>query len=867
MQLDRGIAAASTPETVVDLIAGRRQREPGSLTLVDAGGQGLTAAALEEEVRTVGAVLAAHGLGPGDRVALVLPPGMAAAVWLLGVAAYATAVPLNPDLTAGDFERLFARLRVKTLVTTGGMKNAAGATARAAGIPVITADPDERRNTASSASPARPNGPQDAALILLTSGSTAAPKVITASSAEMMGKSANIMALLDLRPTDRCLNVMPLFHGHGICDGLLAPLIAGGATVCLAGFEIDPFLSALIDLGPTWYTASFAINLAILSAVTRDRAAIDGHRLRFIRSGSGALSAETVTKLEAAFGVPVIVTYALTEAGTVAATPFLPADRKPGSAGRPLAGTVAIGDEAGRHLPAGEAGEILVRHPHVTMSYEGDPEATAAANTDDGWFRTGDFGCLDADGTLTITGRLKEMINRGGEKIAPAEVDAVLDSHPAVRESAAFAFPHPTLGEDVAAAVVLQPGAAKETDGIRVFAGLHMAPFKVPKRIIIVDAIPRGPTGKPQRFKLGDNFDLEPPPASTERTETESVLARIWAEEIGCAAVGPDDDFFVLGGDSIQATRVFMRIEEELGYTLSIAELVGAGTVRRLAQVLDRGRDSRSLVAIRTGGRLRPFFCVHGGGGNVLAFRKLAEHLDVARPFYALQARGVDGSQSPLLDVAEIAAAYIDEIKRIQPEGPYLLGGFSFGGIVAHAMAVELQARGEQVAALALLDSRSAKTIHSVLPHHWWRRHGDRLRTLSPRTAVPFLRDRARSALRLVRSTITGQLDALGHRRLANQPDSKSTGDRIQMRRSDVARRRHRPKRFDGGAVLYRTVGKYAAPDRAYTEWPNIIAGGVETRIVPGQHRSMLTEPAVGDLARALDAYLSSVDGPPIAQR
>ena len=866
MHRDKGMTAASTPTTVFDLITERRQRDPGSLTILDADGQALAAAALEEGVRTVGALLAGHGLGPGDRVALVVPPGAAGAVWLLGVAAYAVAVPLNPDLTADDFRRLFVRLRVKALVTAIGLGSAALGTARALDITVIATDSDEWRNTASSAVPGRPNDAQDAALILLTSGTTAAPKVVTASSAEMIGKSANAAALLGLGPADRCLNVMPLFHGNGIYDGLLAPLISGGSTICHARFETGLFFSALKDLGPTWYTASFAINLAVLSAVTRDGAAIDGHRLRFIRSGSGAISTAAVTALEAAFRIPVIVTYALTETGIVAVSPMTPADRKPGIAVRPRAGTIAIGDEGGCHLPAGEPGEILVKHPYVTPAYEGDAEATAAADAGDGWFRTGDFGCLDADGSLTVTGRLKEMINRGGEKIAPAEIEAALEGHPAVRESVAFALDHPTLGEDVAAAVVLRPDAAADTDGIRDFAAQRLAPFKVPKRIVIVDAIPRGQTGKPQRLRLaGDLKDLAA--ADEELTETETVLARIWAEEIGCAAVGPDDDFFVLGGDSMQAAHVFLRIEEELGYAVSIAELLGAGTVRRLAEVLDRDRDSRSLVTIRAEGHLRPFFCVHGGGGNVLAFRELAAHLDPARPFYGLQARGVDGKDGPVLEIAEMAAAYIDEIRRVQPEGPYLLGGYSFGGMVAHAMAVQLQAAGERVAALALLDSRSAKTIHSVLPRHWWHRHHDRLRTLSPRTAVPFMADRARSALRLARSVVTRRLYALRLRRQATRPPPRPTSGRIQLRRSNIARSRHRPQRFDGRAVLYRTVGGHAAPDRAYAEWPKFIAGGVETRIVPGHHRSMLAEPAVRDLARALDVYLSSAEEPTISGR
>ena len=859
----------AVPGTVFELVADLRQRDPAALALMDGEIRPLTASELEQQVIAIGAELARNGLGPGDRVALVMPSDASGAAWLIGATAYVAAVPLNPDLTAGDFELLFGRLGVRGLVFGKAMNAAAREVAAAMDLAVIDVEQDNWRLGEPSAAGPKPNGPQDIALILLTSGTTAESKVVANTSTSFLAKVAQYASAFDLGPADRCLNIMPLYHGHGFFGGVMAPLMRGGSSICLGAFDRNSFFPALTDLGPTWYTASFTVHYAVLAAVARDPASIAGHRLRLVNTGSGVLAPENLAELEASFGIPIVVSYGLTEAGLVSVTSITAEDRRPGSVGRPVTHPVAIVDAEGRHLPPGTEGEVAVKGPQVTPRYEGDAASTAAASLPDGWFRTGDSGSLDADGVLSLTGRIKEMINRGGEKITPAEVDAALAGHPDVAEAAAFGFAHPTLGEEVAAAVVLRPDASVTPDALKAFARRSLAPFKVPKSIVVTDKVPHGPTGKLQRFKLAETFapDLgvdrvQPEPGTNDRepTAVEAILARIWAEELGRTAVGLDDDFFVLGGDSLQAERVFLQIENELGRRPSIAALYSASTVRALARFLDEDHDFSYLVAIRSDGNRRPFFCVHGGGGNVIVFRDLARHIDAARPFYGLQAGGVDGAEISLFHVEDMAAAYIDAIRTVQPTGPYLLGGYSSGGLIAHSMAVQLREQGEKVAALALLDTYSSAIDETASPAQAWRRNRDRIRDMRLSEAVPFLRNRVVSLHRYCRSRIRSAIYRVrfhGEKALSGPPPR---GRESLVASFRIARQLYRPKPFDGRATLFRASEAGAKLDHRYADWPKLVTGGIEIRSVPGNHHSIIHGSNVRSLGSAVDTYLASAD-------
>jgi acyl-CoA synthetase (AMP-forming)/AMP-acid ligase II len=346
------------------------------------------------------------------------------------------------------------------------------------------------------------------ALVLHTSGTTSRPKIVPLTHDNLTASARNIGRTLALRSTDRCLVIMPLFHIHGLIGALLSSMAAGASVYCPPGFNALKFFGWLDDSAATWYTAVPTMHQTILARAERNRDVIERRRLRFIRSSSASLPPQVMQALEMAFGCPVLESYGMTEAShQMASNPLPPAARKPGTVGRSAGPEVAIQGAGGETLPAGQAGEIVIRGENVTAGYANNPAANAEAFRN-GWFRTGDLGFLDAEGYLTISGRLKEIINRGGEKITPREIDEVLMDHPSVAQALAFAMPHDMLGEEVAAAVVLREGQEASERELRDFVARHLADFKVPRRIVLLQEIPKGPTGKLQRIGLARRLGL-----------------------------------------------------------------------------------------------------------------------------------------------------------------------------------------------------------------------------------------------------------------------------------------------------------------------------------------------------------------------
>jgi acyl-CoA synthetase (AMP-forming)/AMP-acid ligase II len=361
-----------------------------------------------------------------------------------------------------------------------------------------------------SGPPARP-GPaetDDIALVLHTSGTTSRPKIVPLRQSNVAASAAHIGASLALTPEDACLNIMPLFHIHGLIAAVLASLAAGGSVCCTPGFNGFRFFAWFEHARPSWYTAVPTMHQALLGLAARHKPAIAAGRLRFIRSSSASLPPQVMTALEEAFGVPVLESYGMTEAAhQMASNPLPPRPHFAGSVGIAAGPEIAIMTDDGAILPAGEIGEVVIRGRNVTAGYENNPDANAKAFTG-GWFRTGDQGALDAEGYLRLTGRLKEIINRGGEKISPLEVDTVLMDHPAVAQVVTFAVPHDKLGEEVGAAVVLREGASLDAPALRDFAAARLAPFKVPRHVVFLAEIPKGATGKLQRIGLAEKLGL-----------------------------------------------------------------------------------------------------------------------------------------------------------------------------------------------------------------------------------------------------------------------------------------------------------------------------------------------------------------------
>ncbi|MBK9018585.1 MAG: AMP-binding protein [Sulfuritalea sp.] len=458
------------------------------------------------------------GAGRNDRVAIVQPNGPEMAACFLAVASGTASAPLNPAYRQDEFEFYLGDLNARLLIAMQGVDTPARAAAAKLGVPIVELVPDTAAGAGSftlqgngAGSAAASGGfaqPDDVAMVLHTSGTTSRPKIVPLSQKNLCASAGNIRRTLAFTTQDRGLNIMPLFHIHGLIAGVLAPVSAGSEVFCSPGFDALKFFGWMDECHPTWYTAVPTMHQAILTRAPRNKEIIAKNPLRFLRSSSSSIPPQVITELEAVFGAPLIEAYGMTEAThQMASNPLPPAQRKPGSVGLAAGPEVQIMDEAGNILAPNTVGEIVIRGPNVTVGYENNPKANAEGFTN-GWFRTGDQGVKDAEGYVSLTGRLKEIINRGGEKISPREIDEVIMDHPAVSQVVCFAVPHPKLGEEVGAAVVLKEGATATEKDIQAFVATRVADFKVPKKVLILPEIPKGATGKLQRIGLAQKLGL-----------------------------------------------------------------------------------------------------------------------------------------------------------------------------------------------------------------------------------------------------------------------------------------------------------------------------------------------------------------------
>jgi amino acid adenylation domain-containing protein len=597
-----------------DLLAYYRRSAPGRTAILATNHAQVTYGALWVLVNETVRGLRRLGVGAKDRVALVLPAGTETAVATLAVATGAVCVPLNPSFTADECQRYFVDLRVTALLTRADMDSASRGVAHTLGIPIIDLAPRPGDGPAAfgllgsgtGCAVGNELGPSadDDAFILLTSGTDARPKMVPLTHASVCRSAYNAGAALTLGPRDRLLNVLPLFHAHGLISGLLTALAAGSTVVCTRGFNPPAFFDWLSEFRPTWYTAVPAIHRAVLTAADRHKHRIRRCSLRVIRSASASLPPAVLRKLESLFGVPVIETYGMTEAASqIAANPL--GQRKPGSVGRPAGAEIMIVDREGRALASGERGEIALRGPTIARGYDNDIVATEFAFRD-GWFRTGDLGYFDEDGYLFIVGRIKDIINRGGQKVAPVEVEQALLSHPDVVEAAVFSIPQERLGEDVAAAVVLRADAKLTPQKLRNFTRERLARFKVPGLIRIVPEIPKGPSGKIQRGGLAAGLSTTLPSAGVKdggklvppRSELERQLANTWTELLDLNRIGIDQDVFALGADSITVTQMLSRLRARFGIDFSFKDIFDAPSVAALAARLESSQTDPAAVSL-----------------------------------------------------------------------------------------------------------------------------------------------------------------------------------------------------------------------------------------------------------------------------
>lgn len=601
------------------ILAARSAKQPNIMAVLSPNRLPLPYGQLPNCLESIRAALNGFGIGRGDVVAIALPDDADTAVCMLGVLCCAIAAPLNPNYTDDEFASCLKRLRPKAIIVSAGASQSAQRQAGALGIPVIQVATDRAKpigalelSSNMRGAPTRPgwNEDEDVAALMFTSGTMGKPKIIPYSCNRLAAYVSAFQSIYRFSPSDRSLNVMPFFHGHGLRANLIGSVLCGSGVVCPGRFDVATFFACLEEFRPTWYSAGYSVHHAILDQIENFKAIAKASRLRFIRSGSGALHPRIIRGLEEGFGAPVCERYGGTETAEMTYNPLPPAIRKPGTVGIVTASAeVRIIDAAGHFLGSNQEGEVVGRGPMVFEGYWDDPEATAAAFTD-GWFSTGDLGRFDDDGYLTITGRIKDVINRGGEKISPMEVESALLAHPAIAEACVFPVPHPTLGQELCAAIVTRsPGTFDEAE-LLAECRRRLTPFKVPRKIFVLDSLPKTDSGKLQRTAMAQVLGLGIQRASERRNDDnpvriasalETALAGLWASLLKQHSVALEVDFFLLGGDSLSAVNLLGQVQEAFGICLPFAAIFDqASTVVKMARCIEAARRHGGGTAATT---------------------------------------------------------------------------------------------------------------------------------------------------------------------------------------------------------------------------------------------------------------------------
>jgi len=875
------------PQTIHQIVRNHAENQPDAIALAAPGRSMLSYASLYTHICHVVETLNLMDIGRNDRVAIVLPNGPEMAVTFLAVASAATSAPLNPAYRPSDYDFYLSDLNAKALITLSGFDTPAVDVAHDHSIPIIYIDPGLSADaglfkllgeTTCSADLGGFAGPDDVALVLHTSGTTSRPKMVPLKHTNVCSSAQNIQKTLILTNEDRCLNVMPLFHIHGLMGAVLSSISAGASIVCTPGFRADRFFDWMGTFKPSWYSAVPTIHQAILGQASVNSEIIAANPLRFIRSSSASLPPQVMRELEVDFHAPVVESYGMTEAShQMTSNPLPPLQRKPGTVGLPAGPEVAIMDRDGKVLSQGATGEIVIRGPNVTQGYENNPDANKTAFSN-GWFRTGDEGHFDSEGYLYISGRLKEIINRGGEKVTPREIDEAFLEHASVTQAVAFAVSHPTLGEDVAAAVVLEKDASVSEKELRDFAFTKLADFKVPTQVIIVEQIPKGATGKLQRLGLAKMLEAQlRPEYVAPRTDTQKFLATLMAEVLNLERVGIYDNFFTLGGDSLLAALFFSQITEQLGKKLPLATLFQAPTVEQLANVLEDESWSAawsSLVAIQPNGSRPPFYFVHAHGGNVVGYYPLAHHLGSDQPFYGLQAQGLNEGDTHKHKIKEMAEHYIMEIQNLQPSGPYYLGGWCMGGGIAYEMAHQLVTNGDEVALLAMVqpthkdypkyqpDIKPVRRLLYQIIRRIDLEYSRLMETSGPKARLSHLWERFGAVLSPI-LLFMEKLFVSTQRRLGVSP-RHSRAFRLKSIEGahNMAYEEYEPIPYAGNAVIFyankQPLGIYPDPTLG---WGDLLQGDLTLEEIPGYRIGMLSEPRVRIVAQRLQKFITeSID-------
>ncbi len=834
------------------------------------------------------------GIQTGSRIAAVINDGMSNALSFLAITETAAFVPLNPDFSKEQFLYYFRLLNVTHLLVGKQEDSHAAEAADELDIPIIklsmtfddaacgspavewrraedTGKDGASRNDGDAACGAGIEK-NDTALILCTSGTTATPKVIALTHSQLYDSAVDRIGLFEMKSSDCCLLVTPFYRSVTI-NSMLAALLAGGSAICSGRFEPADFFRILQKGAPTWFTASPAVLRAALDYA--EKAGIERLKthLRFLRSSGASLHESLYEALKAFFGVPVVVTYGLTETRMIASTYNAPCGHKPGSVGIPAkAGSIMISDSNGDAMDCGQTGEIVVRGVNIFKGYENREQNEDLFFGE--WFRTGDQGYIDEDGYLFINGRIKEVINRGGEKISPFEVEQAILSHPDIEDAVVFKIQGIMDVEEVGAAVVMKTGAVIDIFGLRKFLRDKIVAFKMPSVLYVTDEIPVGAEGKVQRGKL--QTQLTDRKAKEQRIsdrhrgelhggllipqdELEKKLERLWKKILKVRQIGNLDSFTDLGGDSLRAALLIAEIEDVFGKRLPMQIMAGECTFRIMADALrdSAGGSSPFLVTLEKEGSKPPLFIVHGGRGVITNFHRVAAEFKGKRPVCGLWLNKSGTEWEHPVTIEQIAAAYVRDIFEEWPNGPYNLAGHCIGGVIACEMAGQMMEQGAEIASLILIDpivkggSLEPAEDDSTMAG----RAVNEFRNLPPGGFEPWIRFKIRRKLLHIRNKYAFRIYHVSKGKISRFIFGFAP---VQQFLSFI-RKKYKYRHYHGKIHYLVPEQSKDYSERSIAAWKDM-ADKVSVHRIGGSHSSMLSEVHTASLAKTIDGCMEEDD-------
>ena len=829
---------------------------------------------LTDQINKLSLELVEGGFKNGNRIAILMPHCLEAVLAFYAATFIATAVPLNPNSSAEELKKYITLAKVNAIIVKEGYSSVVKQISVEMAIPLILMKLNDKGNfqfafdgIISQENDNCINQECDIAVVLFTSGTTSTPKVVPLTHANLIKTVDTTIEIFDLHKDDRCISVTSLFHIYGIVGPILSAAATGSSVVCLPAFNPQEFFRILQTLKITWYAASPAIHYAVAEYAEKISAARESYCLRLIRSGSAPIAVKVIDKLKRFFDAVVVQGYGLTETAGLATcnSPIL-GRIKNESVGRTTGCEIGIIDEQENLLPQSAAGEIVIRGDSVTKGYE-NIDSNNQIFLENGWFRTGDQGYFDEDGHLFITGRIKEIINRGGVKISPYEVEEILCRHQDVVDAAVFAAPHSYLGEVPMALVVLTPDSSLTTEQLKEFLSDRISLAKVPAQILFVAKIPKSANGKVQRRLLYHYIQNHPEefPAKLLETaaaddvefnnKTEKMLADIWCELFKVERISKTEDFFEAGGDSLMAEMLFAEIERVLAVKMPADTFLANRTIQKLAAAICQDKQSIKdfdfIVPINASNTYPPLFCIHNVGGDVLTYRIMADYLGKEHAVYGLSLNLEAKELQHPLRIIDLASLYIKEMRAVQPKGPYFIAGHSLGGMIAYEISRQLQEQNQEVALLAMLDTRLThakrrKPLWEKLKHNY-----QKLATVPFKQILPYLRQKT--------------LDEIGRLQVRNfmrhypaSLDSKLNDAALKKSLLRYASQHYKPESYNGTITYFNA----AQDNQKYTEeslraWSKL-ANKVELVQIDATHSTIVADPAAKELAKNLRYILQN---------